>query len=313
MSTKELAPGSAITFTTTTTTSQTVYNVVGVMDGHGRKAERLTDFLSTHLPFCIEQQFNHPQPVTELEEQILRLAKFDSLHDDVATTTSTEDSTSHVHQVLRNAFHQAHWDAMQNKEIPAGRCGTTCIVCVWNDNDDNDNDDGALHVAHVGDSRAYRFLMENDDDDPPQALTTPTTVQNCLKDRQRIEKACEGRVDDNGNVWYGPIGIAMTRALGDSAMLRAGVIPTPVTQSFSRARKSDSREHDRIVLATDGIWDVLSVTKVQEILRDHRSFSNQEVAEVLASQAKLAWAAQGPGFFDDEVKCDDITCLVFHL
>ena len=281
--------------------SNQVFGVAGVLDGHGKKAERLTEFLSIHLPKCVAQQLNDPKPVRDLEEQIEILAKY-QLH----TRDKNMTESCRMEQVLCNAFHQAHWDAMLNTSVPAGRCGTTCIVCLWNEK--------TLYVGHVGDSRAYRFLGSSQD--PPEPLTTPTTIQEGSdEERVRIEKG-EGRIDDSGNVWYGPIGIAMTRALGDSVLLRAGVIPTPLVHTFPRQQKkephSNENTRERIVLATDGIWDVLPALKVQEMLANiDDSLSTQEVANLLAESAKSAWVEQSP--FIDEVKSDDITCVVLDL
>jgi len=43
------------------------------------------------------------------------------------------------------------------------------------------------------------------------SIETTTGVED---ERKRIEDG-EGRIDGSGNVWYGPVGIAMTRARHD--------------------------------------------------------------------------------------------------
>ena len=75
-----------------------------------------------------------------------------------------------------------------------------------------------------------------------------------------------GRLDTL-RVTYGPVGIAMTRALGDSVMIRAGVIPTPIVETYRIFNKTS------LVLATDGIWDVLSNRDVTNIIINNNKFS----------------------------------------
>ena len=58
-------------------------------------------------------------------------------------------------------------------------------------------------------------------------LTNATTVHLPME-RNRIESCNDSRIDTNGNVFYGPIGIAMTRSFGNSVMLRAGIIPISI-------------------------------------------------------------------------------------
>lgn len=96
---------------------------------------------------------------------------------------------------------------------------------------------------------------------------------------------------------YGPIGIAMTRALGDSVMSPAGILPTPQvtrldyrTAMFHAATATKTTKsttnittittnnnkittvHDntiqkvRILIATDGIFDVMTNEEAVEIL-----------------------------------------------
>ena len=42
----------------------------------------------------------------------------------------------------------------------------------------------------------------------------------------------EGKIDSGGNIWYGPVGFANTRSLGDAVMLRARVLSTTYVTCF---------------------------------------------------------------------------------
>jgi serine/threonine protein phosphatase PrpC len=283
------------------------YSCLGVMDGHGLKGHILTDYLSKQLPKRIFEELqrsadfggetnaeedDRQASVKEFELQLKTLANFD-----VPLTDDESSPQNLVRGALIRAFHQAHVDAMKTTGIPAGRSGTTCIVCI------RDAISNMLHVAYVGDSRAI-LLQHDDDDDVPTitTLTTETTVK-VKGELARIEQG-EGRVDDNGNVWYGPQGIAMTRSLGNAVMLRAGVVPTPVVNSVQLKQESNTKE--RVIMASDGIWDVLSNEEVAALVEQIPDV--QDAANALQEEARRRWIGDLP--FIDEAKVDDITCIV---
>lgn len=272
------------------------YTSLGVLDGHGLKGHVLTEYLAKQLPNCIQQELERSEDprdddVLKFEQQLVALANLEPLNDEKGSPSSA------VHTALVRAFHQAHVDAMNTPTIPAGRSGTTCIVCL------KDSASSKLHVAYVGDSRAILVKQDFDCGDVViEALTEETTIKAMggPSERSRIEQG-EGRIDDNGNVWYGPQGIAMTRSLGNAVMLRAGVVPTPFINSIELETNAG-----RIVMATDGVWDVLSDTQVADLVGSIKSA--QEAAEELEREARRRWIGDMP--FIDEAKVDDITCMI---
>lgn len=255
-------------------------NFYGVMDGHGLKGHVLTEYLSKQLPAKLHEQLAFAAPVAELEDQVKKFARF-NLEADVFV-----DGNQQQRLALVNAFHQVHWEACKDPDVPAGRSGTTCVSCLIG----NTN----IYTAHVGDSRA---ILISEDGAAIKTLCRETTAKNFEAERDRIERA-EGRIDRNGNVFYGPVGIAMTRSLGNAVMLRAGVIPTPMVAKFPKPASGV------IVLATDGIWDVLSNEQVAEIVKDTKN----DIAQSIADEARKKWI----GNFMDE-KVDDITCMLIRL
>ena len=209
----------------------------GVLDGHGPKAERLTAYLASIFPSLLEQQYcsNHhysfPLPPTD-RDYYHSLMKQDS-----KTNTNDNDKNNNIqypkwfdtweppeasHPLVR-AFHQAHRQAMEEPTVRAGRCGTTCVVVAVVTND-NTSFQPRAEVAYVGDSRA--ILIRPPSSQPSnrhpnlipghsvvvRRLTQETTVE-IPAERERIEQG-EGTIVGK-NVFYGPQGIAMTRALGD--------------------------------------------------------------------------------------------------
>jgi serine/threonine protein phosphatase PrpC len=270
------------------------YTCVGVLDGHGLKGHLLTEYLAKQLPIQIQQQLQSPTVIPELEEQLQRLSGLP------ADNFILPNDSPPIHQALVNSFHAAHWDAMQNPDIPAGRNGATCIVCLMNETH--------IHVAFVGDSRAIRVSSSRVDADflpggkkqlevAVSTLTTETTVQ-LAAEKARIKQG-EGTIRGT-NVFYGPVGIAMTRALGNAVMLRAGVVPTPMVETFLRM------DGESIILATDGVWDVLSNQQVGGIVADSNDV--EAAAKCIADTAKQNWIGDLP--IADEASVDDITCIV---
>ena len=259
------------------------YTCYGVMDGHGLKGHILTEYLSKQLPDRIEQELLQEQNDEEEElldflEKLVRLANFE------LSTPETE-----IHKALVRAFHRAHLDAMRNPEIPAGRSGTTCLVCLA--------DDTELHVAYVGDSRVIQIQTNG----TIELLASETTTKKMEDELLRINN-CQGRVDEYGNIFYGPQGISMTRSLGNAVMLRAGIVPTPCI-------KSVPRRQGVVVMATDGVWDVMSNQDVAAIAIT-RIDAPQEAAVEIVQEAKRRWIGDLP--FVDEAKVDDITCIIFE-
>jgi serine/threonine protein phosphatase PrpC len=251
---------------------------VGVLDGHGSQGHGLTKFLANELPIEIHGQLREPRSILEWEEQIKRLGGFN---------LADEDSSSRHFLTLVNGFHAVHWKALNDSDIKAGRSGSTCIACLMKGD--------AIEVAYVGDSMAILVSL----DGTVTPLSEATTVDMPLE-RQRIEQG-EGAIIGS-NVFYGPVGIAMTRALGDAVMLRAGVVPTPFVKSFVR------KEGDVIVLATDGVSDVLTHQAVAKLVLATKDVD--VASRNIAMAAKQKWIGDLP--IVDEVKMDDITCMIIR-
>jgi serine/threonine protein phosphatase PrpC len=284
--------------------------VVGVMDGHGKDGHKLTEFLATQLPFRLKESLNSSTlnksdhaALREMEERLVTLGK--------AKSTSMSEEHVVVSGTLIQAFHLAHHDACQNTAVPAGRSGTTCVACVVTDD--------SIVTASVGDSTLILGLYAAPDVAAEgyvlstEVLSVRTTVQ-IEGERSRIQ-AGEGRVDGNGNVFYGPVGIAMTRALGDAVMLRAGILPTPMIRNFNRpvshAQEETGEILSMIVLGSDGVFDVMTKEDVIQLAGQviQEFESTKTAAEAICNEARRRWLANLP----IEPKVDDITCAVVQI
>lgn len=128
-----------------------------------------------------------------------------------------------------------------------------------------------------------------------------------------------GRVDGEGNVFYGPIGIAMTRSLGNAVMGPAGIISDPLLTSCGldnffvegRDKTGSTGEWWFVVLATDGVTDVLGHDELVGLVGENLSGPHigdpDGAAKAVAEVARLRWLAGLPM----EVKVDDITLVIF--
>lgn len=95
--------------------------------------------------------------------------------------------------ILQSTFEESHLAARRNQSIPAGRSGTTCVLCLLDNNH-------MLYTAVVGDSRAILGIMKDKRLTKIITLSSESTTRR-ESERQRIEEFGEGRIDSGGNLW----------------------------------------------------------------------------------------------------------------
>lgn len=116
----------------------------GVMDGHGTKGHVVTGFLKEELPSILKQELESRESLHDDKDSLM---EFEKQLGTLANATPS-NTANPIHSRLVRTFHRAHLAALQNPNVPAGRSGTTCIVCLLQ------QPKFTLHVAYVGDSRA---------------------------------------------------------------------------------------------------------------------------------------------------------------
>jgi serine/threonine protein phosphatase PrpC len=295
----------------------TMTTILGVMDGHGSKGQHVTSFLQTRLPIRLRQYLarSHRNSSSSssgsAEEdkeyrELLEQQKSDLINLGNADPSDFESSDP-IAQALIDAFLAAHLDARRDESVPTGRSGTTCVVCVITvQEEENDGVMTMVHTGFVGDSAAILVQAGESNGAAIVALTSKTTVDGMVDERARINRS-GGRVV-NGNVFYGPVGIAMTRALGDAVMLRAGVLPIPMVTRHEVVRATHSPLY--ICAGTDGVFDVLSSNQIFQLIADGSDERSLHDAVALVCQsARDAWLADLP----IEPKVDDITCVIAQI
>ncbi|GFZ07185.1 protein phosphatase 2C family protein [Actinidia rufa] len=158
-----------------------------------------------------------------------------------------------------------------------------------------------IFVANVGDSRAVLATTSDDGSLVPVQLTIDFKP-NLPQEAERIVQ-CKGRVfcldDEPGvhRVWLpaeeSP-GLAMSRAFGDYCVKDFGLTSVPeVTHRHITARDQF------VVLATDGVWDVISNEEAVQIVSS--TLEREKSAKCLVEHAVQAWKRKRRGIAMDDI------------
>uniref|UniRef100_A0A251SVG9 Putative PPM-type phosphatase domain, Protein phosphatase 2C family n=1 Tax=Helianthus annuus TaxID=4232 RepID=A0A251SVG9_HELAN len=165
-------------------------------------------------------------------------------------------------------------------------------------------------LANVGDSRAVLGTTSDDGSLVAVQLSVdfkPNLPQEAERIHQSGGRVCQAEdepgvsrirasIDEEPE---GP-GLALSRAFGDFFVKDFGLISEPdVIQRTITAR-------DRfVILATDGVWDVVSNEKAVEIV----SAGKEESAKKLVEYAAAQWKRKRPGYAADDIS---VVCLFLH-
>ncbi|XVF28273.1 hypothetical protein REPUB_Repub15cG0015600 [Reevesia pubescens] len=189
----------------------------------------------------------------------------------------------------------------QHPGIDSFRSGTTALSII--------KQGEHLVIANVGDSRAVLATTSDDGNLVPLQLTVDFKP-NIPEEAERITQS-NGRVfcmrDEPGvyRVWMpngDTPGLALSRAFGDYCVKEFGLISVPdVTQ-----RKITSRDQF-VILATDGVWDVISNEEAVEIVSSTED--REKSAKRLVQCAIRAWKYKKKGIATDDISA---ICLFFH-
>ncbi|XP_057963281.1 probable protein phosphatase 2C 33 [Malania oleifera] len=284
----------------------------GVFDGHGpfghMVAKRVRDSLPLKLSAHWEVNINSEDVLKEisLNNNGSMNSEDTSFPADEHSRASTDhegiEKHSEVFQTLKESFLKAFKvmdrELRMHTNIDCFCSGTTAVTLIKQGKD--------LVVGNVGDSRAVLGTRDKDD----SLLAVQLTVDlkpNLPGEAERIRKY-KGRVfalqdePEVARVWLpnnDSPGLAMARAFGDFCLKDYGLISEP---DISYRRLTDKDEF--IVLATDGIWDVLSNKEVVDIVSSCPARSS--AARALVESAVRAWRFKYP-----TSKIDDcaVVCL----
>ncbi|KAI3917580.1 hypothetical protein MKW98_021342 [Papaver atlanticum] len=253
----------------------------GVFDGHGENGHKVSNLVINRLPKLL------------LEQERYRLCNYDEseLVNIYKPNEWRRDCVS--------AFKIMDKEIKLQKDFDSSCSGTTAVTIIKQDQD--------LVIANLGDSRAV--LGRISDGELKAVQLTIDHKPNLPKEAERIRK-CGGRViphkgePDVHRVWSADddyMSLAMARAFGDFHLKDYGVIAIP---QITHIRLTN--EDQFLVLATDGVWDVLTNDEVASIVW---SIENKEVAaRAVVKAASAAWRHDYPSS-----KVDDITVVCLFL
>ncbi|XP_076179112.1 putative protein phosphatase 2C T23F11.1 isoform X2 [Ptiloglossa arizonensis] len=214
-------------------------------------------------------------------------------------TKRSEYKAGNIVQAIQNGFLELD-EAMQNDAVLRDeQAGTTVIALLIKDN--------VIYSANAGDSRAVASINGN-------AVSLSQDHKPTLKDeRERIEAA-------GGWVEFNRVNgqLALSRALGDF-MFKQNDRKSPQEQivtAFPEVRQYQITEDwEFVVLACDGIWDVMTTTEVVHFVRtyiveskfgtgqENDTMDPEEICEELIKLCLAPDALMGTG-------CDNMTVVL---
>ncbi|XP_045793410.1 probable protein phosphatase 2C 33 [Trifolium pratense] len=278
----------------------------GVFDGHGPYGHRVAKKVRDSFPLKLSAQWDlHRKNKDGFNEQNGAATSYNS-EEQIRLVDENDDhefDETYTISALRESYLKA--SKIMDKELKLHRdidcfcSGTTAVTLIKQGPD--------LVVGNVGDSRAVLGTRDSDNSLIAVQLTIDLKP-NLPKEEERI-KLRKGRVfslknePDVARVWLPNSdfpGLAMARAFGDFCLKDVGLISVPDV-SYRRLTEKD----EFVVLATDGIWDVLSNEEVVEIVA---AAPRSIAARVLVESAVRAWRAKFPF-----CKVDDCAAVCLFL
>ncbi|XP_043699863.1 probable protein phosphatase 2C 73 [Telopea speciosissima] len=278
----------------------------GVFDGHGpsghKVALHIRDLLPSKLCAVLNSSNNNDVETPSANEEDGDV--YDPESDYIVDTVSKDDPFFPTFSSWKSGFLKAYRETdkelSSDSNIDSFYSGTTAVTIL--------RQGEHLLIANLGDSRAVLCSIDNRNQPFPVQLTVDLKP-SIPSEAERIKKR-KGRVmamekePNVSRVWMPEEncpGLAMARAFGDFCLKDYGLISVPQV-SYKKLTSKD----EFVVIATDGVWDVLSNREVVKIVASARKRSI--AAKILVDHAIHAWRTKYP-----KSRIDDCAVICLFL
>ncbi|XP_020097881.1 probable protein phosphatase 2C 12 [Ananas comosus] len=269
----------------------------GVFDGHGRSGHIVSKLVRDYLPSLLLSERN-AIVLSDNDDYGFGNCNSSSSCEEAPSPLSSPEMFDEWKQACTNAFRAMDKELKLQNNLDCSFSGTTAVTIIKQGKD--------LIIANLGDSRAVMGTISQDGQ--LQAIQVTTDLKPSIpKEADRIRKS-HGRIfalKDEPHiqrVWLPDEnypGLAMARSFGDFGLKHYGVISVPEV-SYHRLTSKDLF----IVLATDGVWDVLSNEEVVSIVWS--TGRKEEASEAVVEAATRAWKSKFPSSRVDDCS---VACL----
>ncbi|KAG4403512.1 hypothetical protein GLYMA_01G127600v4 [Glycine max] len=269
----------------------------GVFDGHGPLGHKLSQCIRDNLPAKLSASIKQSQEKA-MKHYDANATNGGSHSDDYVEDNQNMSFPSWEGTFMR-CFSEIDEKFAKNIDTDGFRGGSTAVTVI--------KQGDQLIIGNVGDSRAVLCRRAPDNRLIPVQLTVDLTP-DIPREALRIIN-CGGRIfateeDPSVNRVWMPKGdcpgLAMARAFGNFCLKDYGVTSIPDV-SYRKLTKQD----EFVVLASDGIWDMLSNSEVINIVASAPKRSM--AAKLLVNHAVRAWRYKH-GF-----KVDDCSAICLFL
>lgn len=267
----------------------------GVFDGHGPYGHMVAKKVRDSLPVLLSTQLMDTKDSENTNESIPEeelLKEYWCEQSDVEDKETIPEKYVPLKKSILKSFKLIDKELKNHPSIDCFCSGTTAVTLIKQGQD--------LVIGNVGDSRAVLATRDENNSLVPVQLTVDLKP-NLPREAARIQQF-KGRVfalqdePEVSRVWLpnsDSPGLAMARAFGDFCLKDFGLISVP---DIFYHRIIDKDEF--VILATDGVWDVLSNKEAVDIVATAPSRST--AARALVDCATRSWKLKYPTSKNDD-------------
>ena len=188
-----------------------------------------------------------------------------------------QNYSSNFRSILQSAIESIDKDLEQFKE--AENCGSTGTIVVV----DNNN----VYCANVGDSKCFYINNNN-------KIIQLTEDHNCNNQKERDELKKKGVLIFQNRVFGS---LSLTRTFGDTQLKKDGIGCVPYIKKIFL----DKEDVKYIIIASDGIWDIINKEKLGEIYQRLKNETSEKFCNALVDYAL------------NNGSIDNISCIVIKF